>query len=262
MLNYSQNELDFFRTLLFDYDIRVDGRSKLSLRDFDTQMDVIPSCLSSLKISYNDNQKEMLFAVKGEIIPKASLKDEKLLYVSVDSMYRIDDLKLKREIENYIENLILSKINPDNLKISKSHDEYYWRLYVDIYIFDVLKMSLLQLLMIGVKSLIRNIKLPRLVLFTNEITGNIEFDLVEVYEDVSEKEKEYSLDADLSIPDVYVFSVINNSIFLDPTEEEFSIANSIVIISSHNDKITNVQSIGSSVDIQKLSDISSLIKSL
>lgn len=261
MLNYSQNELDFFRTLLFDYDIRVDGRNKLTMREFYTQSDVIPSCLSSLKISYNDNQKEILFAVKGEIIPKSSLKDDKLLYVSVDSMYKIDDAKLKREIENHIENLILSKISYDHLKINKAHEEYYWRLYVDIYIFDLLKMNLLQLLMVGVKTVIKNVKLPGLVLFTNEITGNVEFDLLEVYQDVSEKEKEYSLNEDLSIPDVYIFAVINNTIFLDPNEEEFSIADSIVIISSHNDKITNVQSIGSSVDIQKLQDISSLIKS-
>jgi exosome complex RNA-binding protein Rrp42 (RNase PH superfamily) len=118
------------------------------------------------------------------------------------------------------------------------------------------------MLMVGVKAVLKNIKLPRLVIFTNELTGEKEFDLVEMYEDVSEREKEYSIAEDIIVPDIYVFAVLNNSIFLDPTEEEFSIASSIVIISRHNEKVTNVQSIGSSVDIQKLQDISSLIKSL
>jgi len=262
MFNYSENELDFFRTLLFDFDIRVDGRTKLAIREFIIKPDVISTCLSSLKLTYNDNQKEILFAVKGEIVNKSQQSEFELLQVTVDSMYKIEDLKLKKEIENYIENLILSKIDPEVLRINKTSDQFYWKLTVDVYIFDIIKMSLLQMIMIGVKTLLKTIKLPRLVIFTNEITGEKEFDLVEMYEDVSEREKEYSIADDIIVPDVYVFAVLNNAIFLDPTEEEFSIASSIVIISSHNDKVTSVQSIGSSVDIQKIEDISSLVKSL
>ena len=262
MLNYSQNEMDFFRTCLFDYDLRLDGRSKIQLRDFSILNDVIKSCMSSYKLSYMDNQKEILFTVKGEIVPKQSAKEERLLNVTIDSMYKIEDNKLKKEIENYIEILILDKIDPEILRINKNFDDFYWRLNVDVYIFDALRMSLLQLLFIGVKNVIKNIKLPNLVLFTNEITGEKEFDLVELYEDVSEHDKEYPIEMDLSVPDVYVFAILNNSIMLDPTEEEFSIANSIVIISKLGNSVTNVQSIGSSVDIQKLAEISSLIKSI
>lgn len=264
MFNYSQNELDFFRTLLFDYDIRIDGRTKLSIRDYDMLTDVIPSCLSSLKLTYNDNQKEILFTVKGEIVHGGGdlhgLRREKLLSVSVDSMYKIEDLKLKKEVENQIENLLLSKISFDALKVNKSSDEFYWKLYIDVYIFDVLKVSLLQMLMLGIKHLLKNVKLPRVVVFTNEITGNKEFDLVELYEDVAEQEKEYVMEVD--VPDVFVFAILNNNIFLDPTEEEFSISSSTVIISSHKGRVEEVQSLGSSVDIHKIQEFSAIIQSL
>ncbi len=122
-------------------------------------------------------------------------------------------------------------------------------------------MSLLQLLFIGVRSLINNLKVPRLVIFTNKITGNKEFDLIEVYQDVSENEKEMLLFDSLILPDVYVFAILKDSILLDPNEEEFTIASSIVIVSSHKEKIINVQSIGSSVDVNKLHEISILVKS-
>jgi len=263
LLNYSQNEIEFFRTLLFDYDIRVDGRNKLTLRDHNLYLEVLPSCLSSLKITYMDNQKEILFAIKGEIVSRDSFRsNDKLISVSLDSMYKIEDVKSKKHIEDLIEELILSKIDKDALRINQNFEDFYWKLYVDIYVFDVIKMSLLQLLMIGVKAALRNISLPRLSVFTNEITGNKEYDLVEVYEDVSELEKEFSLRELIKVPDVFVFAILNNSIFLDPTEEEFSIATTIVIISSYEGKVTNFQSIGSNVDLQLINDISGLIKSL
>jgi exosome complex RNA-binding protein Rrp42 (RNase PH superfamily) len=260
MFNYSDNELDFFRTLIYDHEIRIDGRTKLSIREHEVFYNVIPTCLSSLKLVYNDNQKEILFAVKGEIVNKANINSEKLISLSVDSMYKIEDVKMKKELENHIETLLLAKINFDDFKINKNSDEYYWKIYIDIYIFDTLKLSLLQMLIIGTKILIKSIKLPKMVIFTNEITGNKEFDLIEVYEDVSEREKEYTMD--LKIPEVYLFAILNDSIYLDPNEEEFSIATSIVIISSFQGKIINVQSIGSSVDIHKIQEISSIISLL
>jgi exosome complex RNA-binding protein Rrp42 (RNase PH superfamily) len=259
MLNYSQNERDFFRTALFDFNIRLDGRTKLAMREYEITENVLPSCLSSLKLSYNDKQNEILFAIKGEIIPGKS--HEKLLLVSLDSMGRIEDQKIRKELETYLETLLLSHIGNDLLRINKNFDDYSWRLYVDIYAFDYIRMSLLQLLFIGVRNLIINLKVPRLVIFTNEITGYKEFDLIEAYHDVSENEKEMLLFDSLILPDIFVFAILKDAILLDPNEEEFTIASSIVIVSSHKEKIINVQSIGSSVDVNKLHEISILVKS-
>jgi exosome complex RNA-binding protein Rrp42 (RNase PH superfamily) len=264
MINYSENEREFFRTILLDYNIRIDGRGKSSIRNHEIIDNIIPSCLSSLKLIYNDNQKEMIFAIKGEIIQLGEhiASMDRLLNVSIDSMYKMEDMKLKKQIENYIETLIFSKVPMENLKIDKNNTgDYYWKIYLDIYVFDYLKMSLLQMLSIGTKAVIQKIKLPNLVLFTNEITGNKEFDLVENYEDVSDKEKEISVMANIDLPDIYVLAVLNNEVYFDPTEEETSVATSIVIISSYRGKIVNIQSIGSSVEIHKLVDLNTLLKS-
>jgi exosome complex RNA-binding protein Rrp42 (RNase PH superfamily) len=264
LINYSENEKEFFKQLLLEYNLRVDGRDNMSIREYEIKRDIIPSSLSSIKIIYNNGLKEILFAIKGEIVDKSNSID-KLLNVSIDSMHKIEDIKLKKEIENYIESFIFSEIPIEYLKINKESDNFYWKLYIDIYIFDIVKLSLLMMLSIGIKELLKNLKVPKLVLFKNELTGNIEYDLIENYEDISEIEKSHFLLDELSIPDIFVFGVIsenNNNIFLDPSDEESSISNSIIIVASNDNRITNVQSIGSNVEIQQMFDISSIIKSI
>ncbi len=105
MKNYSENEREFFRSLLLDYEIRTDGRNKLAIRNFQIVENVLPSCFSSLKMTYDNNQKEILFAIKGDIVQINSNFDpavEKLFQVSIDTMYKLDDPKLKKQLENYI----------------------------------------------------------------------------------------------------------------------------------------------------------------
>jgi exosome complex RNA-binding protein Rrp42 (RNase PH superfamily) len=260
MINYSENEKEFFRKLLLDFEIRLDGRAKIQIREHDIIKNVIPSCFSSIKLKYD--QKEILFAAKGELVKSYTRGIDKLLNISIESMYKIDDMKTKKEIENYIETLMLNKIDTSHFKVNKEIDEYYWKIYIDIYIFDTVKLSLLQMLSFGVKSLLNQLKIPKLVLFKNELTNQIEFDLIEVYEDVSESEKELHIGNVLEIPNIFIFAVLNNSIFLDPTEEEFSVASSIVIISIFQDKIQMVQSIGSAIEVQKIVEIEEVVKTI
>jgi exosome complex RNA-binding protein Rrp42 (RNase PH superfamily) len=259
LTNYSENEKIFFKKILLDYDIRIDGRDKLEIRDYQITKDIIPSCLSSIKISYNNYQKDILLTIKGEITDNIN---DKLLNISIDSMYKQDDInnKIKKEIENYIDILILSKIDKSNFNINNSN-QYYWKLYIDIFIFDYLQLSLLQLISIGIKELLYNIRLPKLILFKNNITNNIEYDIIETYEDISEQDKIYLLDR-LQISDIYIFAIINNSLYLDPIEEETSICNCLIIVSSNNTIINSIQSVGTSIDIQQMFDISSIIKSI
>jgi exosome complex RNA-binding protein Rrp42 (RNase PH superfamily) len=260
MINYSENEREFFRKLLFDFEIRIDGREKLSIREYEIIPNVVSSSTSSLKLIYNESQKEILFTIKGELdqnyIPNSPV--DKLINVNIDSMYKIEkeDQKLKKELENYLDTFIFSKISTDSFKVQEL---IYWKIYIDIYVFDTIKLSILQMLAIGVKELIKGIKFPKLISFTNEITHNKEYDLLANYEDISEKENEYQIVVD--VPDVYVFSILNNAVFLDPTEEEFSVANSIVLLSTHKGSVLKIQSIGSSVDVQKILDITNMFKS-
>jgi exosome complex RNA-binding protein Rrp42 (RNase PH superfamily) len=251
---YSENEREFFKRILLDFELRVDGRDKLAVRQYDIEYDMLPSSFSSLKISYGGD-KQILFAIKGETVRKAEQLGS-MFSISLDSMYRVDDIKLKKEMENYLYSLILSKLPVVNIT-----DDFCWKIYIDIVVFDYIRLSLLQILTIGLKELIRGTKLPSLVVFKNDITGDIEYDIKEGYEDISDKEKVYSLDY-MDIPSIYVFAIINNILYLDPTEEECSVANSIIIVSSNDEGVLSVQSVGSNVDMQKYMEISGIVKLL
>jgi exosome complex RNA-binding protein Rrp42 (RNase PH superfamily) len=254
---YSENEREFFKKILLDFELRIDGREKLTVRQYDAQPDILPSCFSSLRISYGGD-KQITFAVKAETVncTPDNITANSLYSISIDSMNRIDDLKLKKEMENYLCHLILSK-----LPCIKITEECYWKIYIDIILFDTLKLSLLQLLAIGLKEVINNTKLPDLIVFKNDITGDTEYDIKEGYEDLSDKEKLHSLGY-ISIPNVYVFAVINNNLYLDPTEEECSVANSIIIASYSDEGVISIQSVGSNVDMNKFTEITELVKSL
>jgi len=265
MVNYSENEKEFFKKLINDYDIRADGRDRLSIRSLEIKNDVIPSSFSSLKIKLLDSNKEILIAIKADLLKlknNDAINEINFTNVSVDSINKIEDINLKIEIEDYLNSLILNKIEKNVFFIKNENNEntdHYWRLYIDVILFDSIKITYLQIISLGIKQALLNLKLPKLIFFKNEISGMSEFDLIENYKDISEFEKEDSLSFN-EIPDILVFSLMNNNLYVDPSDEEESICNSIIIASKVNKNLDSIQSIGSSVDLNKIMDISNIIK--
>ena len=258
MTKYSENEKETFQLFLSDFDMRCDGRQNLEIRPYIVEYNTLPSTYSSIKIIYGNKSNEIILAVKGDIVKKSN---EKLLNVNIESMFKIEDLKIKKEMEDHIETLIFKYINNKELQINEDSKEYYWKLYIDLFVMDSLKFSIFQYIAVGVKLLIQNIKLPKVVLLKNEINGETEYDLLENYKDVSEHEKLRCFN-NLFVPDVFCFGLYKNSIILDPSEEEFVVLESIIIISSLNGEIENMQSIGSSIDLSKIQEISKLVKTI
>lgn len=77
-------------------------------------------------------------------------ESDKILNISIDSMFRNEDLRTKKIIEDLLENLILKFIDTDIFILNKNIDRNFtWKLYIDIFLFCDIKMSLLQLLQIG-----------------------------------------------------------------------------------------------------------------
>lgn len=266
-INFCENEKEFFKKILCDFDLRSDGRDRLSIRSFEIKDEIIPSCFSSLKIKLLDTNKEILIAIKGDLVKQENsqiISDIEYISLSLDSMNKIEDIKLKSQMEEYLKKLIIKKLDKNIFYVKSESNEktdYYWKLTVDIFIFDVIKITLLQIISMGVKKALMNIKLPMLIFFKNEITGLSEYDLVENYKDISENEKEISLDL-INIPDILVFSLINNIMYLDPNDEEEAISDSIIIASKKSNSLESIQSIGSSVDLDKIMVITDVIKNL
>ena len=44
MAHYSENEISFFNQLLYEYDIRIDGREKMEIRNHEIKQDIVTTC--------------------------------------------------------------------------------------------------------------------------------------------------------------------------------------------------------------------------
>ena len=272
MSQYSDNEITFFKQLLLDYEVRLDGRNTMEIKKYDIEQNVINNCFSSLRMTYNNSKNEMIFTIKGELV-KGKIEENNTnndndlkILINIDSMsmtnrgpnseeYKI----IKNKIESLLNKLMISKINTDSLIINKD-PQLFWKLNLDIFIFDDLRMSLFQLISIGVKTTLQNVKVPKMIIFKNEIEDKFEYDLKKNYEDLTIEDSEEKIN--FEIPNIYVFSIANNSLFLDPCDEELSITPSILYVSEGNKKILNIESIGDSVEPKLYFLISDIIKNI
>ena len=272
---YSDNEISFFKQLLLDFDIRIDGRDKTQIRKYDIEHNVINNCFSSLKMIYNNSKNEIIFTIKGEL-EKESLEDKNKeennennlkIIVNIDSMAmtnrgpNAEEYKIiKNKMESLINKLMISKINTDSLIINKDEPKLYWKLYLDIFVFDDLRISLFQLISIGIKTTLLNVKVPKMIIFKNEIDDKFDYDLRKNYEDLTIEDSEEKID--FQVPNVYVFSIVNNSLYLDPSDEELIITPNNLYISEENKKILNIESTGDSVEPILYTQIGNIIKNI
>ena len=273
---YSDNEITFFKQLLLDFDVRVDGRDKMDIRKYGIEHNVINNCFSSLKMIYNNSKNEIIFTIKGELV-KESLEEKNKekennendlkIIVNIDSMAmtnrgpNAEEYKIiKNKMESLINKLMISKINTDSLIINKDEPKLYWKLYLDIFVFDDLRISLFQLISIGIKTTLLNVKVPKIIIFKNEIDDKFDYDLRKNYEDLTIEDSEEKIN--FQVPNIYVFSIVNNSLYLDPCDEELIITPSILYISEENKKILNIESIGDSVEPILYTQIENIIKNI
>ena len=248
----------------------------MEIRKYDIEHNVINNCFSSLKMIYNNTKNEMIFTIKGELVKENNEEkkeeendneDNSKIILNIDSMsmtnrgpsseeYKI----IKNKMESLINKLMISKIDTNSLIINKNEPKLYWKIYLDIFVFDDLRMSLFQLITIGIKNTLSNIKVPKMIIFKNEIDDKFEYDLRKNYEDLTIEDSEEKINFD--IPNIYVFSIVNNCLYLDPCDEEMVITPSSLYVSEINKKLLNVESIGDSVDPILYSQISDIIKEI
>ena len=274
---YSDNEIAFFKQLLLDFDVRVDGRDKMEIRKYRIEHNIINNCFSSLKLIYNNSKNEIFFTIKGELIKGDNtediIKNEKSegsdlkIIINIDSMGMTnrgpnsEEYKaIKNKMESLINKLMISKINTDSLIINKTEPKLYWKVYLDIFVFDDLRISLFQLISLGVKNILLNVKVPKMIIFKNEIDDKFEYDLKKNYEDLTIEDSEEKIN--FEIPNIYIFSIINNSLYLDPCDEEIIITSSSLYVSEINKKVLNIESIGDSVEPVLYTQIGDIIKNI
>ena len=117
MAHYSENEISFFNQLLYEYDIRIDGREKMEIRNHEIKQDIVTTCFSSLKICYNNSKNEIFFAIKGELVPTSTINENnKVINLNIDSIQKSNEnTKVKSQIENILNSMLIEKTPVDNL---------------------------------------------------------------------------------------------------------------------------------------------------
>ena len=267
-MNFSENEIAFFKQLLLDFDVRIDGRNKMDIRKYSIEKNTVNNCFSSVKLTYNNTKNEIIFAVKGDLIKEDDIKTQDNLRIelninsmSMNNKSLSEEMKLvKNKMESLINKLMISKINTNCLIINEKNPKLYWKLYLDIFVFDDLRISLFQLISIGIKETLLNVKVPKIISFQNEVDDKFEYDLMQNYKDLTMEDSEEKIKFD--IPNIYVFSIFNNNLYLDPCDEELIITPSNLYISEFNKRILNIESIGDSVEPILYSQISDIIQNL
>ena len=262
MAHYSENEISFFNQLLYEYDIRIDGREKMEIRNHEIKQDIVTTCFSSLKMCYNNSKNEIFFAIKGELVPTSTINENnKVINLNIDSIQKSNEnTKVKSQIENILNSMLIEKTPVDNLKVENSKPEMIWKIYVDVFVFDELKMSILQILAMGIRKVLMDVKLPKIVTFYNEITKANEYDLKANYEELAEKDMEYF--ANLTPPQIFTFSVMNNKLYLDPVNEEWDISNCVIFVSVLGNKILQIQSTGGNINPLIMLELENVIANL
>ena len=134
MNQFSENEIAFFKQLLLDFDVRIDGRNKMDIRKYNIEKNTINNCFSSVKLTYNNTKNEIIFAVKGELIKEDKENNQNNLRIelNINSMsmtnkgQNSEESKLvKNKMESLINKLMISKINTDCLIINQKNGKIY-----------------------------------------------------------------------------------------------------------------------------------------
>ena len=198
---------------------------------------------------------EIIFAVKGEIVKENEVKmieNEKfldLINININSMsskVSMIETKIINKMKILLNKLMISKIDTSLLYTENSNPKLYWKIYMDVFVFDEIKMSLFQMISVGIKKALTNIKVPKIIIFENKLTKISEYDLLENYKELPKEETEYLID--LKVPNVDICSIINNQLYVDPCDEELLISPTVIYISELEGKILQVESIGDKVD--------------
>ena len=85
---------------------------------------------------------------------------------------------------------MISKIDINDLIINKNKPKLYWKLFLYIFVFDDFRINNAQLLSIGIKNNLLNIKVTKMIIFINEIDDKFEYNLKNNYEDLTMEESE------------------------------------------------------------------------
>lgn len=257
-ISKSENEIQFFK-LLNSHHLRFDGRSYFESRPYKIANNIYNTCFSSISISNSTNN--CILTLKGDVVDLENFE------VKLSFEPKPKDDKESNEVLELLNLFLINKLSHNYLM--PFIKAYSWRFYIDIFSTESLNITMIQMLSYGINELLKEAKIPFLVLTSNQFS-NEERELFVIGSNwnspsvLSENEQVHSINTS-GINFLYFFGLENtyNNLLLDPAYEELSILDSYVILSINDLKeVTNLSAIRGNIDLRKIEEINNFVSSL
>jgi exosome complex RNA-binding protein Rrp42 (RNase PH superfamily) len=274
--NQSKEEISFFKNLLLN-NIRPDGRLAHQSKKFKLIENTLSSSIYSLELK--NKETNIYFSLIGELsrnYQPISLTCDSLGYKSVvTSKFTGSSSSLStsgglggdntnisssevQEIFFIIDKLILSKIDKSKFRIQQKNMEntndensecFYWNFNINIYSLEKIYFHNLQTIAFGINYILQKFEVPLIEVFHNQFTRVLEYNVVEnSYEKLN-----------LILENLLVIGSYNGNLFLDPSLEELSVIEALVLLTINDNKITHFETSGFLVDLGNLESLENFV---
>lgn len=249
---------------LFDsYGIRIDGRNFYSSRAIFCKKDLYSYCLSSISIQHDDSIIDL--SLKGEAVDLGNF-EIKLSYEP-----KPKDDKITAEVISTIDRLLVKKLRHEDL--FPKTQENSWKFFIDIFSTKVIELSDIQLIVQGIKFLLYEAQIPKVVSLVNQFNGQKEFALSNsqtfsqqqnrVQQSILSEADQVTRISTGKLLDLYLFGVGKYNLLLDPCKEEISIMDSFILMTcTQQGTIIDLEAIGTNLDLRRIEELNRFVASV
>ncbi|CCX32315.1 ribosomal protein S5 domain 2-type protein [Pyronema domesticum] len=216
----SPAELSYLRTsLLLSPPIRPDARSPTTFRPLTAELDILPSTHGSSRIVWPDGG-ECIVGIKAEVEKAVVDGQNKRVEVSVEVAGQRDDDPLAVFLTQSVLDTIAPRLG-ERLNIG---ERWNWKVYIDILLLTPPISHPSTLLSLGVNLALRCTKLPLLISAAEEDPlFSDDWDLAKPL---------YPSNTPSEVPAISLLvASVGENVFFDPTREEMSVADCVLVVS-------------------------------
>ena len=241
MTNFSASEKEFALKAVRDFEIRPDGRNFNQTRDAQITLNTFNLSNASVELKFGGN-KLAVISSKASII-----KGGNSFTINLTGIQR--NSQELEEMASLINRLLSSKVNTDPAFLLDKGFQY--GVIIDVICMSRVTLADLAVIWKGITKVVANTEVPPVVIFSNDLTGQVDFA-------ISSTEEPRLLG--IKLPELLVYGLIANEAVLEPSELEFVVADALILIGLLNGDIQFVESIGIGVNVNQIINLISSLK--
>lgn len=259
-MSFSVSERDYlYKSLSSKTPIRPDGRKPHQFRGLEASINFLPNSNGSSRIRLSDGS-EVIISIKTKVVKVKEVADLIEIDLNIDNLR--DDLTFVVNWTNVLKNLLLR--NFTKFEALRLTSKYYFKLYIDVMYLSgnsstarskgdsLFLQNPLTLISFGLYTALKSTRLPLLISSTNDKeieelpTFNDDWSSTILLYPEEEQEKEGDAKKPSNNgtvkeqpPLLFVISVINGNLFIDPTVEEQEVSENGLLLGWSSGKVVS-----------------------